>query len=186
MTRKLPFALALGIVALMVGVPCWYANVQYRHYRNFAVVEPGILYRSGQLDQVGLQAVLRDYKIRTVISLRDGQKKLEQDEEAYCKANGIDFVRLPSLDMQDASLTESSLAEFRAIMSDEKRLPALIHCFAGIHRTGQFCAVYRLDRGWPLDKVYAEMIDRGYTILDTHKDVKKFLASYVPNPYPPK
>ncbi len=38
------------------------------HARNFHTVEPGVLYRSGQLTATGLEAILRLYGIRTVVA----------------------------------------------------------------------------------------------------------------------
>ena len=48
----------------------------------------------------------------------------------------------------------------------------LIHCFAGIHRTGVYCAVYRMDHdGWSNREAIAEMRALGYATLDDDLDV---------------
>ena len=31
------------------------------------------------------------------------------------------------------------------VMADPGNYPVLVHCFAGIHRTGAYCAVYRME-----------------------------------------
>jgi protein tyrosine/serine phosphatase len=58
--------------------------------------------------------------------------------------------------------------------------PVLVHCFAGIHRTGAYCAVYRMevDR-WPPYKALQEMECCGYTNMEG--DVRGFLLNYQPS-----
>ena len=39
--------------------------------------------------------------------------------------------------------------EFLAVMDNRANYPVLVHCFAGIHRTGTMCAVFRMEyHGW--------------------------------------
>src|SRR5256885_11207419 len=47
------------------------------------------------------------------------------------------------------SPAERGLQAFRAIMDDPAQQPVLVHCFKGVHRTGAYCAIYRMDYdGW--------------------------------------
>ena len=63
--------IALCVVTVMIASPWWYKRQHDRHFRSLHVVEEGVLYRSGQLDLDGLKTLLRDYRIKTIISLRD-------------------------------------------------------------------------------------------------------------------
>jgi tyrosine-protein phosphatase SIW14 len=64
-------------------------------------------------------------------------------------------------------------------MRDPANHPVLIHCFAGIHRTGTFCAVYRMDfQGWSSREAIAEMRTLGFATLDECQDVLGFLEHY--------
>ena len=58
-------------LAILIGGPVGYAAYRNANFRNFRVVEPGVLYRSGQLSQAGLERVIHDFGIRTIVTLRD-------------------------------------------------------------------------------------------------------------------
>ena len=60
----------VGVVLLIAAVPLLYSSHRQTTFRNFRVVEDGVLYRSGQLDPDTFRRVLDEYGIRTVITLR--------------------------------------------------------------------------------------------------------------------
>ena len=66
-------------------------------------------------------------------------------------------------------------------MDDPANYPVLVHCFAGIHRTGAYMAVYRMeiDR-WDNDAALDELRACGYRHLDDEWDVLGYLESYRP------
>lgn len=171
------------VVLLIVGVPFLYKSEKYRVFRNFRVVEEGKVYRSGQMSQAGFERACREYGIRTVIKLREANEEKPKDiaadeaEEAYCRAHGIEFIRvLPkSWEVEEGLLavlgsstaTDQKLVPmwfnlrwFEQVMDDPQRVqrPLLIHCFAGIHRTGSMVAVYRMKyHGWTNAEAVAEL-----------------------------
>jgi tyrosine-protein phosphatase SIW14 len=186
MSRLLSFAGVLLIATLLVGGPWWYKVEYDRHFRNFHVVDAGKLYRSAQLDVDGLKHVVREYGIRTIVDLRDGQQALDRAEESWATATGIKHVRIPPRawwcdDGRWPVPAEIGLAEFRQVMDDPRNHPVLVHCWGGVHRTGLYCAVYRMDyQHWTKPDAVAEMRALGYTILDEHSDVLAFLGRYQP------
>ncbi len=148
--RLLVFALVLGIVA----VPLWHRVQQDRRYRNIHVVEDGQLLRSGQLTPEGFERVVREQRVGTVISMREtkseGSDFQDGFEEEICKRLGARHVRFGYLDWSapDGSMPGmANVKKFLEIMdNDEYPKPVLVHCFAGIHRTGVHVAAYRIDR----------------------------------------
>jgi tyrosine-protein phosphatase SIW14 len=183
MPTPLRFTFGLLIIGLLVGGPLWYASYHYHSFRNFRVVEEGVLYRSGQLNIAGLKRLIHDYGIKTVVSLRDGDKTSDVDEEKYLTGEtDVAFVRIPPRAWwaTDGSIpAEIGLAEFRAVMDNPANYPVLVHCFAGIHRTGAFCAVRRIDHdGWSNEAAILEMRNLGYTA--EHMDVLPYLRNYQP------
>src|SRR5262249_3868570 len=141
---------AVGVLALVVA-PGVLARHQQAQTRNFRVVRAGVLYRSGQMSLAGLRRVVHDYAIKTVISLRGGVGAADWAEEEYCRKEGILFVRIPPRHWGDAGTApvEEGVRKFREVMADPRHHPVLVHCFAGVHRTGAYCAIYRMEfEGW--------------------------------------
>ncbi|MEI7685899.1 MAG: tyrosine-protein phosphatase [Planctomycetota bacterium] len=185
--RSLQFAFGLFIAAFVTVTPFLYQSYHNRTFRNVRVVKDGVLYRSAQLTIPGLQRLVYDYGIKTVVCLRDGTKANDQAEEKYCRENSIQFVRIPprswSLRDDGSAAVEQGLDAFREVMKDEKNHPILLHCFAGTHRTGAYVAIYRMDfQGWSNERAMNELRTLGYVTLDEDRNVFEFLSNYRATP----
>ncbi|MBM3994412.1 MAG: hypothetical protein FJ303_09710 [Planctomycetes bacterium] len=185
MRNGLSILFGTSLFLTMVLAPLGYYRWRDREYRNFHVVEEGVLYRSGQLPLHRLQEIVFTRGIRTVISMREGAKTDDQAEEAWSKERGLNFVRIspgqwwPNADGRITA--EDALKQFREVMDHPANYPVLVHCYAGYHRTGAICAVFRMDyQGWTNEAALAEMRVLGYTILDDHQDVLSYLSRYRP------
>ena len=181
-----PWQVGLGIltvVALIAG-PVAFAFRLRAQRRNFRVVREGVLLRSGQMTVDGLRRVVHDYGIRTVVNLRDGTTRADQAEEAFCAREGIQFVRIPPSSWGDVGgvvPVEEGVRKFRAVLADPRNHPVLVHCFAGVHRAGAYCAIYRMEfEGWPNDRALAEMVACGYSTLFEEWDILGYLEQYRP------
>src|SRR5436309_1156986 len=95
MRRILPCTAGLVIVTSMALVPAWYKHEYDRHNRGFHVVKDGVLYRSAQLDLDGLKCIVRDYGIRTIIDLRDGETAADKKEADWAQAMLLKHIRIP-------------------------------------------------------------------------------------------
>jgi protein tyrosine/serine phosphatase len=187
MRAWISFGLGTLLAVLMIAAPIAYKRWHDREYRNFHVVEDGVLYRSGQLPLPRLQKIVYDHGIRTVVSLRDNDKPTDQDEEAWLKGKGLKFVRIPYRSWwpneKGVVPADESVKMFRDVMADPANHPVLVHCFAGIHRTGTMCAIFRMDfEGWTNEQAMNEMRVMGYTILEEHEDIFMYVARYRPPP----
>jgi protein tyrosine/serine phosphatase len=187
MWRIIHGLIVASYITALVGVPYIYAKEQRARSRNFRVVTPEVLYRCGQLNEAGLERIVFDYGIRTVVSLRshDGVEHASLWEEDYCLNEGLVFARLPLANWRAGERGEFPLAEkaeeFMRIMADPKKYPRpiLLHCFAGMHRTGALVAVYRMEyEGWTNDEAIAELAECGYP--DLEDDISGFLRNYQP------
>jgi tyrosine-protein phosphatase SIW14 len=188
MPRYLSYIFGILIVGLLVLGPLMFATYERSRIRHFHVVRDGVLYRSGQMSLAGLRRVVHDYSIKTVITLRDayhaGEPPPNPEEEEYSKAQEINYHRItprswwPHGDMIPA---DRGVRQFLSVMDDPANYPVLIHCFAGIHRTGAYCAVYRMEyQHWTNDEAIAEMKACGYINLDDELDVLGYLEHYYP------
>lgn len=180
--------LGLTIVALLVGGPLAYLHDLHANFRNFHIVRDGVLYRSGQLSLAALKRVIHDYDIRTVVTLRDAHKPDDPApdavEERYCTDMGMKYVRIPPRAWwaPDNSVpADQGVRAFLQIMDDPANFPVLVHCFAGNHRSGAYCAVYRMEyEGWSNRNALDEMKNYGYTSLDEDIDLLWYLEDYRP------
>jgi protein tyrosine/serine phosphatase len=151
--------LGLAIVLIVVGGPLLYRMSVSTRYRNLRVVEEGVLYRSGKLSADALERVIREYQIGTIVNLRDTRDEQGLPDDQYevdlCAQNGVGFFRLSPDQQTFTSLT--------SILNDPNtKKPVLVHCFAGIHRTGTQVAVYRMDaNGWTAEEAIREMKSLG-------------------------
>jgi tyrosine-protein phosphatase SIW14 len=182
------------VPALLVGtslfvVPYAYSEIRDKHVRNFRVVQDGVLYRSGQHSPDGLHRIIHDYGIRTVVSFRYGEPEgadpPDKWEEAYCKRLGVNHVRVRPREWVENEMGiipgEAGLKQFLDVMNDPKNHPVLVHCYRGAHRTGTYCAVFRMEcHGWSNEEAMQELKDLGYDNLDRERDVREFLEGYVP------
>jgi tyrosine-protein phosphatase SIW14 len=186
MPRPLPYVFAALILALLVGGPASYAYYQQGQFRNFHEVRPGVLYRSGQLPLSGLKRILHDYGIKTVVTLRDadvpGHTPPDAAEEEYCRKAELNYVRITprNWSASDGSVPAAAgVKRFLTVMREPANYPVLIHCFAGIHRTGAHVAVYRMEEeGWTNAEALAELQAHGYFNIDQDFDLLDYLEHY--------
>lgn len=188
MPRILRVSMSLMIMTLLVGGPIAYSSYTNSRIRNLHTVKSGVLYRSGQLTLAGLKQVIHEHGIKTVITLRDASDPSELppdwNEEQFCNSQELNYIRISPRNWwsPDGSVpAEKGVSRFRAIMDDPRNYPVLIHCFAGIHRTGAYCAVYRMDFDrWTNEAAIAEMRAHGYRTIDDDWDLLEYLENYRP------
>jgi protein tyrosine/serine phosphatase len=189
MPRALNYVVGSLLAGLIIGGPILFANYQQAQIRNFREVQEGVLYRSGQTSLSGLKRIIHDYGINTVITLRDaahlGDLPPDWEEEAHCRRQDIRYIRITPRNWwaPDGSVpAEEGIHTFRETMKDPSNFPVLIHCFAGVHRTGAFCAVYRMEfQHWDNAQAIEEMKACGYFNLDDELDILNYLEQYRPS-----
>jgi protein tyrosine/serine phosphatase len=188
MPRYLSCLFGVLIAFLLVAGPVAYAVYEQSNIRNFHVVREGALYRSGQMTLPGLERVIHDYGIRTVVTLRDayhlGDPPPDKKEEDYCRDHGINYERISPRSWWAPAgevPAEEGVRQFRQVMDNPENFPVLVHCFAGIHRTGAFCAIYHMEyEHWSNERAIDELKANGYTNLDDEWDVLTYLERYHP------
>src|SRR5262249_25633861 len=76
---------------------------------------------------------------------------------------------------------EENVRQFLEILDDPKYYPVLVHCFAGTHRTGAYCAIYQMEYEHASnDDAIQELFAEGYDNLFAEDDVRGFLKAYGP------
>lgn len=132
--------LLLSPAALVAGFVAWRSAAG-----NFAVVEPGAIYRSAQLGPERLGELIRARGIRTVVNLRGPNPSVAwyRDEVAATLAAGASQVDIPLA--SDQYLSRHQARTLLETLETSER-PLLIHCQFGAERTGLACAMAELLR----------------------------------------
>lgn len=188
--RYLRRTLVVLVLLLVTAVPVAYKSLLSTSYRNLRVVDPDALYRSGQMSQRGFERTCRERGIGTVVKLRDAgdddaDAARDDAQREYCEANGIAFVRFPQADWSPVNGVisgDANVRRFIDLMADPAvKKPVLVHCFAGIHRTGALVAAYRMEfDGWSSADAIAEMVSMGTPRTTFADDLLDYLRGYTP------
>jgi protein tyrosine phosphatase (PTP) superfamily phosphohydrolase (DUF442 family) len=135
-------ALAIGLTAASYGAYC--GVIIYEG--NFHSVQPGVLYRSAQLNQGELETFGRQYGIKSVLNLRGAHagEAWYDGEIAAVRDLGIAHYDYPI--SAKRFVTGREIAQLLDIVRNAPK-PLLIHCKSGADRAGLVAALYRYAIG---------------------------------------
>ena len=171
--------MAVVLVALMVGVPFVYYRYSYTYGKRLRPVVEGKLYRSGCMTAAGFADAIRTHKIRTVINLMEDNvdpdlpkgyfdtRKIHESQ--LCEKHGAKMVNL-TVDLIEPNRLDNgerpaAIKTFLDLMDRDDTYPALIHCRAGLHRTGVMVAVYRMEYDhWTRQQAMCELRAHGFGV----------------------
>lgn len=168
MTRRRRILLAVAAVVFLAGAAggvtaFWLETGRHLvHPKNWGVVVPDHVWRSGQIHPRLVEDVLREHEIEVIVDLTLDTETEEAavHERAVARELDIRKVDLVSLDgrgVGDPLDYVVALQEMARARDEGTRL--LIHCAGGSERTGGIVASYRmLYEGWDGQKAWAEYL----------------------------
>jgi protein tyrosine/serine phosphatase len=192
-------ALRWGLVASLVGIivlaPMVFFRCVYDTHKRLRIVDPGRLYRSGQMTADGFADAVDRYHLRTIINVQDEVPDPDINrsfwsrqtikESALCRELGVRYVHLMPVLLPRHEVPQHRPAvidQLLALLDDESNYPVLIHCHAGLHRTGLLTAVYRMEyQGWTIDEAYRDMKAQGFgpwVCTEANDYVTQFVLNY--------
>lgn len=128
------------ILACAAIIGAWVGTL--RITGNINEVEPGLVYRSGQLWPSQLSHLIKEKRIRTVINLRgvNTGSQWYDDEVEVTRSSGVEHRSIPMSANREPS--PEILAKLIETMKTAQH-PILIHCEAGADRSGLASALYQ-------------------------------------------
>lgn len=198
MPSWLRWCLGIGILAMIVIVPFVHFRAAYAHSKRLREVTTGRFYRCGQLTEDGFREAIGRYGIKTVINLQDEnpdpllprnyyREGSVKPESEVCRQAGARYVML-SFDLPARIVAHIDhpkvIDAFLRICDDPASYPILLHCKAGLHRTGLLTAIYRIEYElWDTADALRELRANGFgdsAATSANDYVYAFLAVYKP------
>lgn len=148
-----------GLIIALLITAAVILLVRHFHIKNFHIVEPEVLYTSGQPRSMDYTRLLYKYHIATIVNVRCASEHREKnwynEEITWVRNNGVNYSELPidrSVDRADYFPDERTQQEFLLIMADKENLPVLLHGSAGRKRVSMLASVWlRKNRGYGVD-----------------------------------
>ncbi len=189
--------LSLALFLLMSVAPYVYYRYHYTHAKRLRPIVEGLVYRSGCLTADGLREAILKHKIKTVINLQEeapdpelpasyfGGSRTKESDVCYSLGARLEFVFVELVPLERAGKERpATIDRFLAIMDDPANYPVLIHCKAGLHRTGILSAVYRMEyQHWDRLEAWHELRAHGFGefVSDASNDyITQYILSYHP------
>lgn len=168
--------LTLASLALLgvAGSMAWRGAHAYP--KRFDVVDPGRVYRSGEVRPEQLERLAQEREIRSVLSMLNPSAPESVAERAAAERLGLRWQNIPLTG--DGASTPQDREQIRDFLCDQRNQPVLIHCAAGVNRTGLAVGMYRLHvQGWTLEQVERELLSTDFENEPHHANLREALRT---------
>jgi tyrosine-protein phosphatase SIW14 len=197
MSAALRWFLIACICFIVIVVPIGYYRYVYDNNKRLRVMVPDRVYRGGQMTAVGLTDAVHRLHIKTIINVQDDVPDPDLDlsfwntrtikESELCKNLDVRFVQLAPDLISRREIPEhrpATIDQFLSLLDDPSVYPVLIHCRAGLHRTGVLAAIYRMEyQGWSHEAAYSELRAHGFgdwVSTSANLYILEYVLSYQP------
>jgi tyrosine-protein phosphatase SIW14 len=181
----------------MIYAPYLYYRYSLEHTKRLRPIAEGRVYRSGCLSADGFRDFIVSHKIKTVINLWDESPDptlpnnrfswSSVRESELCKELNVnfEFIYVEVLNEHEVGKKPlKAIDDFLKIMDDESSYPVLLHCKAGLHRTGVLSAIYRMEYdGWSRNDALRELKSHGFGHFIANANnpyIHQYLLGYQP------
>lgn len=191
------WGLGCALAVFMTIVPYVYYRISYTYQKRLRVVTEGKMYRSGCMTANGLEAAIKTHKIRTVINLMEEAPDpllhphffapASVKESTVVEGAGARYITMTVKYLpRNQARTErpETIERYLEILDNPDNYPVLVHCKAGLHRTGVLIALYRMEyEGWTRQQAFAEVKANGFGRRATadNEYIQQYVLSYRPH-----
>jgi len=153
------------IIILLIIAAAIHLLFHHFHINDFRVIEPAVLYTSGQPRGMDYPRLLYKYHITTIVSIRPPSEHKDHnwytEEITWTRNNGVKYIEMP-IEKNSYFPDEQIQDNFIALMANKDNLPLLLHGGRNDERVAMLIAVW-LRRS------------RGYTAEHTAEIIKKII-----------
>ena len=173
-TRKTWVRRGLILCVMLFGAEqLWRHGHDYVLPREFAVVEPGKIYRGGWQRDWPMRRIVQDYKIKTILALaHPDDHPLSVSERELAQELGIRWIHIPIVDQrgeENPKTLGDLLDDAAAVLADPNNYPVFFHCHHGLNRASMAQIAYRTRYcGWTLDEATDEVANTVGLVKVTH------------------
>ena len=192
------WALGIALALFITVVPFVYYRISYTYQKRLRVVTADKLYRSGCMTAAGLEEAIKKHRIRTVINLMEEAPDPELKPHFFAPASIKESKLVADLGARYVPMTVTYLPRNKArterpdtieryleILDNPLAYPVLVHCKAGLHRTGVLVALYRMEyEGWSKEDALQELRDNGFghfASTSANEYVDQYVLRYQPH-----
>lgn len=170
-------------LALFGAEQLWRHGHDYVLPREFAVVEPGKIYRGAWQKNWPMRRIASDYKIRTILALaHPDDHPLSVSEQALARELGIRWIHIPIVDQREAANRKTLsdlLDEAAAVLADPANYPIFFHCHHGMNRASMVQIAYRTKYCvWTFDQATDEIARTVGLVKVTHGPDYRHMVDY--------
>ncbi len=133
------------IIVIAIIIAAIVLLVRHFHIKDFASIEPGTLYTSGQPRGMDYMRLRYKYHIATIINIRplseEKEKNWQTEEIVACRNNGLEYIEMP-IDRHNFVPDSNTQELFLSIMANKDKLPVLLHGGGDDKRVAMLVAVW--------------------------------------------
>jgi hypothetical protein len=160
--RRLHWKIAAGALSILLLQQLWRHCQDYVFADQFAVVEPGKIYRGAWQQAWPMRRLVREYRLKTIIAVaHPPNHPLCISERKLALELGCRWVHIPIVDDRsgsDRKTVDDCLEKAAAAIADPQNQPVYFHCHHGINRASMVQIAYRtLYCGWTLEQATTEI-----------------------------
>jgi protein tyrosine phosphatase (PTP) superfamily phosphohydrolase (DUF442 family) len=153
------------VIIIVFAVLAVVLLVRHFHIRDFRIIEPDVLYVSGQPCGMDYTRLLYRYHLATIINIRPvsehREKNWHNEELIWTREHAVTYIEMP-IEKQNYFPNQQIQERFFEIMGERRNLPVLLH------GGGDDKRVAMLTAAWLRKK-------QGFSAADTIAQVEKII-----------